>query len=316
MSLFGSLFTGVSGLGAQSQSTAMIANNIANVNTVGFKRSEAAFFSLVTSEGRSSKYSPGTVAVTRVQAVDQQGPIQQTGSTTDAAISGNGMFAVKRDATDEQEFLYTRSGSFSEDAQGQLRNTAGFALYGWPLDADGLLPANQGDLTSLVPANVSFLGGLTRPTSTAEISLNLNASEIDTQLANIATSPADFSRGLTVYDSLGSGQVLTFEYTKTYGPHGTSAGTIGDLAATDVLITDLGMTLGNQFSIAVDGGLPRVYEISDGVTPTSGTEDAAVVTVNDIVADINANVPGANAFIGNDGELVFQRSEFQGGAAQ
>ena len=54
MSLFGSLFTGVSGLGAQSQSTAMIANNIANVNTVGFKRSEASFYSLVTTEGRSS----------------------------------------------------------------------------------------------------------------------------------------------------------------------------------------------------------------------------------------------------------------------
>ncbi|HEY0901124.1 MAG TPA: flagellar hook-basal body complex protein, partial [Micavibrio sp.] len=106
MSLFGSLFTGVSGLGAQSQSTAMIANNIANVNTVGFKRSEAAFYSLVTSEGRSSRYSPGTVAVNRVQRVNQQGPIQQTGSTTDAAISGNGMFAVKRDTTTGQEFLY------------------------------------------------------------------------------------------------------------------------------------------------------------------------------------------------------------------
>lgn len=320
MSLFGSLFTGVSGLGAQSQSTAMIANNIANVNTIGFKRSEAAFYSLVTSEGRSSRYSPGTVAVNRVQRVNQQGPIQQTGSTTDAAISGNGMFPVKRDAIDGQEFLYTRSGSFSEDANGQLRNTAGFALYGWPIDANGDIPSASGDLISLQPVNVAFLGGLTRPTSSGEISLNLNASEIDTTLANIATSPADFSRGMTVYDSLGSAQILTFEYTKTYGPQGTSAGSIGDLAATDSLVTDLGLTDGHQFSIAFDGGVPVVMEVWDGV----GVAPAgAVQTINDIITTINAIPPAAlgdpqpiQAFLGNDGELVFQRSEFQGGAAE
>lgn len=303
MSLFGSLFTGVSGLGAQSQSTAMIANNIANVNTIGFKRSEAAFYSLVTSEGRSSKYSPGTVAVNRIQRVNQQGPIQQTGSTTDAAISGNGMFAVKRDASSAQEFLYTRSGSFSEDATGLLRNTAGFVLYAWPLDANGALPANQGDLTSLVPADVAFLGGLTRPTSSAEISLNLNAREKDVRLGNVSSSPADFSRGLTVYDSLGSAQVLTFEYTKTYGPQGTSAGTVGSLLATRNLVTDVGMSVGQTVSLAVDGGAASTYT----VTATS--------TVKDIMDFVNS-IPGAEAFLGNDGELVFQRTDFTGGAAQ
>lgn len=303
MSLFGALFTGVSGLGAQSQSTAMISNNIANVNTIGFKRSEAAFYSLVTSEGRSSKYSPGTVAVNRVQRVNQQGPVQQTGSTTDAAISGNGFFTVKRDANSDQEFLYTRSGSFSEDAQGLLRNTAGFVLYGWPIDANGDLPNNQGDLTSLVPADVAFLGGLTRPTSSGEISLNLDADEVDSILGSVSTSPPDFTRGLTVYDSLGSAQVLTFEYTKTYGPQGTSAGTVGDLSATDNLVNDVGMTVGNQFSISVDGGPASTFT----VTSTS--------TVNDIITFVNA-VAGAEAFLGNDGELVFQRTEFEGGAAQ
>lgn len=311
MSLFGSLFTGVSGLGAQSQATAMVANNIANVNTIGFKRSEAAFYSLVTSEGRSSRYSPGTVAVNRVQRVNQQGPIQQTGSTTDAAISGNGMFAVKRDASDLQEFLYTRSGSFSEDAQGLLKNTAGFVLYGWPLDANGELPANQGDLTSLVPADVAFLGGLTRPTSTAELSLNLDADEIDEDLANVAAAAADFSRGLTVYDSLGSAQVLTFEYTKTYGPQGTSPGSVGSLAATDNLVTDLGMAVGQTFDISFDGGAANTFTV------------AANSTVNDIITFVNAIPPVVvgdpqpiQAFLGNDSELVFQRSEFVGGAAQ
>ena len=155
MSLFGSLYTGVSALGAQSQSTAMIANNIANVSTVGFKRSEATFFSLVTTESRSTRYSPGTVSVNRIQRVDQQGPIQQSVSSTDVAVSGNGFFAIKRDnsAAGTSEYLYTRNGQFSEDAQGFMRNSAGFYLYGWPLNTQGDLPAAQGDLSSLIPVN-------------------------------------------------------------------------------------------------------------------------------------------------------------------
>ena len=141
MGLFGSLFTGVSALSAQSQNTAIISNNIANVNTTGFKRSSASFQSLVTTESRLSRYSPGTVSVNRIQDVDQQGAIQQTSSATDAAISGNGFFPVKRATTTGQEFLYTRAGQFSEDASGLLRNASGFVLYAWPLDRNGDLPA-------------------------------------------------------------------------------------------------------------------------------------------------------------------------------
>jgi len=312
MSLFGSLFTGVSGLGAQSQATSMIANNIANVNTVGFKRSEASFFSLVTSTGRSSRYSPGTVAVNRIQRVNQQGPVQQTGSSTDAAISGNGFFPVKRDALDTQEFLYTRSGSFSEDSQGLLRNTAGFLLYAWPLDADGELPSNQGDLSSLVPADVAFLGGLTRPTSSAQLSINLDASESDKSLAAALTQGPNFSRGLTVYDSLGEGQVLTFEYSKTYGPHGTSPSSLTQLTATTELVADMGLTPGHQFTIDVDGaGAPVTFTVVAG---TPGPADE-VQTINDILTRANA-ITGVDAFLGNNGELVFQRDQFAGGTAQ
>ena len=311
MSLFGALFTGVSGLGAQSQSTAMVANNIANVNTVGFKRSEAAFFSLVTTQSRSSLYSPGTVAINRIQRVDQQGPIQQTGSATDAAISGNGFFVVKREASAAQEFLYTRGGSFSEDATGLLRNTAGFALYGWPIDSTGALPANQGDLTSLTAVDVAFLGGLTRPTSTASMAVNLNAKSVDETLANALVNASDFSRGLTVYDSLGSAQVMTLKFTKTYGPHGTNGGIVKNLSSTSSLVNDLGLTSGNQFSLAVDGGAARVYDIA-----VASGGDVTVATIGDIISDINANVPGAVAFLGNDGELVIQRDSFVNGAIE
>jgi flagellar hook protein FlgE len=323
MGLFGSLFTGVSALFAQSQNTAIISNNIANINTTGFKRAEAAFESLVTTQSRLSTYSPGTVTVNRLQRVDLQGALQQTSSSTDAAISGNGFFAIKRNDDPLQEFLYTRAGQFSEDSQGLLRNAAGFVLYAWPIDSNGDLPANQGDLSSLVPADVAFLGGLTRPTSSAELAINLDAQAVDQTLNAALTGPVDFSRGITVFDSLGTSQILTLEYTKTYGPQGTAAGQIGGLSATDNLVTDIGLGEGDSFTVSVDGGAAVTYEIdSDAVQTIVGS--VLITTVNDLITDLNTNVgleapvgtPGLQAFLGNDGELVIQRSAFESGAAQ
>ena len=307
MGLFGSLFTGVSALFAQSQNTAVISNNIANLNTVGFKRSEISFESLVTSQSRSSTYSPGTVTTNRLQQVNQQGALQQTASTTDAGISGNGFFAVKAENDSDAEFLYTRAGQFSEDSQGLLRNAAGFILYAWPLDSNGNLPANQGDLTSLVAADVAFLGGLTRPTSSAELAINLNATEVDDTLATADTGAADFTRGLTVFDSLGSAQVLTFEFTKTYGPTGLAAGTTSDLNATDDLIDDLGLADGNEFTVS-DGTTTLTLEVDPlGVAAGAGT---AVTTLADIINEINGSALNATAYLGNEGELIIQMDDF------
>jgi flagellar hook-basal body protein len=311
MGLFGSLFTGVSALFAQSQNTAIISNNIANISTNGFKRSEAAFNSLVTSQSRLSRYSPGTVSINRIQRVTQQGSIQQSSSTTDASISGNGFFPVKRSTDFGQEFLYTRAGQFAEDATGLLRNATGFVLYGWPLDANGDLPANQGDLTSLVAADVAFLGGLTRPTSTAELAINLDASEVDNTLTAALTGASDFSRGLTVYDSLGSAQTMTFNYTKVYGPDATVTSTVNSLTYTSDLI-GLGMTLGDQFTVS-DGtvpGPPQVITYEVGTNVGGGVQ---VDTIGDLINHINTNMPNMAAYIGNNGELLIQRIGFLAG---
>lgn len=292
----------------------MISNNIANVNTVGFKRSEAAFYSLVTTEGRSTRYSPGTVSVDRIQRVTQQGPIQQSTSSTDTSISGNGFYPVKRDGLNSSlsQYLYTRNGQFSEDAQGYLVNTAGFYLYGWPLDQNGNLPSNQGDLSSLVPIDVAFLGGLTRPTTSAEIALNLdstNKGKADALLGNAGTVPPDFSRSVTMYDTLGNGQQITFEYVKVYGPQATANSSINQLSATTALVADLGMVAGNTFTIDSDLGPPLMLTVVSG-TPGAGQ----VQTVGDIINAINGAGSGVTAFLGNAGELVIQRDSFIGGA--
>jgi flagellar hook protein FlgE len=318
MSLFGSLYTGVSGLSAQSQATAMISNNIANVNTVGFKRSEAAFYSLVTTEGRSSRYSPGTVSVDRIQRVTSQGPIQQSTSSTDTSISGNGFYPVKRDGLNSSlsQYLYTRNGQFSEDAQGFLTNTAGFYLYGWPLDQNGQLPSNQGDLTSLVPVDVAFLGGLTRPTTTAELALTLdsnNKGNADKSLTAALTSAPDFSRSITMYDTLGTAQPLTFEYTKVYGPAGTAASNINNQTATTDLISDRGMIANDVIDIAIDGGASVLTLTVVPAPATPGTGDVA--TMGDILNEINNAGVGVSAYLGNAGELIIQRNSYAAGTS-
>jgi flagellar hook protein FlgE len=325
MGLFGSLFTGVSSLFAQSQNTAVIANNIANVNTTGFKRSEAAFQSLVTSASRAARYSPGTVSINRIQRVTLQGAAQQSSSSTDASIAGNGFFPVKRDVGSQQEFLYTRAGQFSEDSQGLLQNAAGFTLYAWPLDANGNLPSNSGDLTSLVPANVAFLGGLTRPTTTAELALNIDANEPNVNAASLdiggpnqfgttgflsyplvgTTAPA-FSRGLTVFDQLGSSQTITLEFRKVPGPQASTLTNAPAVLGRNTTLTNLaGVAAGNTFSVAVTGNPAQTYIIG----AAAGPGQIRIDTVGDLIDQIDQVYGGGNeaeATLTADGQIRIQ----------
>lgn len=275
MSVFGSLFTAVSGLSAQSQSLGMISNNISNVNTVGYKRIDSAFSSLVTSSARSVLYSPGSVESVQNARINQQGILQQSNSATDIAISGNGFFVVKSDTNNLSEPLYTRAGSFSEDKQGILRNTAGFYLYGWPLDQNGAIPSGAADTSSLVPVDVAFLGGLTQPTTNASLSLNLDSNELQTAYPIGSSFVPDFSRALTLYDSLGAGHDLTINFKKHSSPTAVSTGTL-----------DLSASSGN-----IGSGADTFNITVGGIGPTTITVNG---DLGKVISDINALVDGNN----------------------
>ncbi|MGI9451920.1 MAG: flagellar hook-basal body complex protein, partial [Geminicoccaceae bacterium] len=136
MSLFGSLFSGVSGLNAQSQSMGMISDNISNVSTTAYKGATADFSTLVTRSAGAGKFSPGGVLPRTHFEIDRQGLIEASNSGTEVAITGPGFFVVSDLADDTGDQLYTRAGSFQTDFLGNLRNTAGFYLQGWALDND------------------------------------------------------------------------------------------------------------------------------------------------------------------------------------
>ena len=135
MSIYGAMFAGVSGLAAQSNSLSMISDNIANVNTVGYKGVSARFSTLVTQAATQTTHTPGGVQSSPYSYIDGQGLLQGSASGTDLAVAGQGFFVVNEAATPGfgDDFFFTRAGSFNPDQNGNLVNTAGYFLQGYDL---------------------------------------------------------------------------------------------------------------------------------------------------------------------------------------
>src|SRR5215469_5167191 len=149
MSLNSAMQAGVSGLSANSAALSTISDNIANVNTVGFKQGETEFESLVTSTAGDASESAGGVMATLRQLVDQQGQLIQSSSPLDLAISGQGFFVTTSTATNvtpTDPRFFTRAGSFTVNNQGYLVNGAGLVLQGWLADPQGNIATNPSNL--------------------------------------------------------------------------------------------------------------------------------------------------------------------------
>lgn len=228
MSIYGAMLSGVSGLSAQSQAMGMIADNISNVNTIGYKGTYAKFSTLVTESATTSSYSPGGVTSTPQSLIDQQGLLQSTSSATDIAINGDGFFVVNSLASPTATsgtYMYTRAGSFAPDEDGKLRNAAGLYLQGWAIDSNGNIPSNRSDLTVLQTVNIKGLTGSVVPTTSVGIQANLQASQSvnsavsggSYSVGDIATDTvtADFERSVQIVDSKGGARTLTYGFLKS-----------------------------------------------------------------------------------------------------
>jgi len=195
MSINSALLAGVSGLKANSTALAALSDNIANVNTVGYKRSQADFQTIVTARAASGAYNAGGVTAKNRQYVSQQGLLQQTGSSTDLGIQGSGFFIVTDKPEDVQPTdtrSFTRAGNFQLDDLGYLKNAAGLYLQGWPIDNEGRVLSDPSDLSRLQTINVTAIGGTAEQTTRITTKTNLNSNQPISQAAELAaTAPTD-----------------------------------------------------------------------------------------------------------------------------
>ena len=205
-----SMFSAISGLRAHQTKMDVTGNNIANVNTVGFKSQQTVFqdtlSQVIRAGGAPAADRGGTnpaqvglgVKVAATTTNWTQGATQSTGRSTDFMIEGDGFF-VTRSGT---ESLYTRAGSFDFDGEGKLVTPNGGVLQGWMANAAGVVNSNGpvGDLT--VP-----YGQIVNPkqTTTGAIGGNLPAG---------AATGTTYQTGVTMYDSQGVEQKVFYNFTK------------------------------------------------------------------------------------------------------
>lgn len=215
MSIFGIMRTGVSGMAAQGSKLGAVSDNIANVNTVGYKRASTEFSSLI-SEGNHSEYNSGGVETTTRYAISDEGLIMGSTSKTDLAIRGNGFFVV----TDAGGTPYmTRAGAFVKNGSQELVNSAGFYLMGYPIqNGDPTVVANSLDgLERINLANVAYEANPTE-SGTLKGVLDSNATVIAPGTLpsdNVAGSTYSSKASIVSYDNLGNKKFLDVYMAKT-----------------------------------------------------------------------------------------------------
>jgi len=264
MSINNAMLAGVSGLIANSAALSAISDNIANVNTVGYKTNQIDFNTLVTGSGQGTD-AGGGVSGSNAQLVAQQGTISSTNSPTDLAISGNGMFVTTTTPsaiTSSSTVEYTRAGSFTPNSDGYLVNSAGLYLQGFPANSQGQVETNAQNLSSLAPINVNSVGGTVTATTAATVNANLDAGQaVSTAAAAAETTPP----GAGAYDAT-TNSMTAYDAT-------TGTGVQPDFTI-QVPISD---SLGGQQTIQMDflqSGTPNTWYCEVQSVPTSAITEA------------------------------------------
>jgi flagellar hook protein FlgE len=266
-----SMFAGVSGLRSHQTMMDVIGNNVANVNTVGFKSSRVLFADALSQLIRGASSGTGEAAGgvtpqqvglgTSVQATERvfsQGGTQLTGNATDVSIQGDGFFSVRIDG----EMLYTRAGGFHFDNQGNLVDPTGGVVQGWRAGADGVIDRSVPVSDLRIP-----LGQSVDPVATSEVAVRGN---LDAR----ATVGDTRSTIIEIIDNQGIKRSITVEFEKTAANEweGTVTGADGTVApATFTAEFDASGTLiapatAPSFTYTPTGGAAVAFDLDFGTT--------------------------------------------------
>lgn len=203
--MFTSFSTALSALGAHATAVDVVGNNLANLNTPGFKASSVSFYDLVTqSLGAGLGETQVGFGVGRPLTLRSftQGAIQASSGTLDSAVQGDGFLVLKGQ---QNQVVYSRGGSLVVDKAGTLLTGKGYRVQGWT-EVGGKVDTNSpvGDI--VIP-----VGSIKAPQATTafQFDLNLNA-------AATVGPPADrFKTSIETFDSLGSSHIVTVAFTKS-----------------------------------------------------------------------------------------------------
>ncbi len=208
----------LSGLNAAQKDLDVTSNNIANVNTTGFKESRAEFVDVYAASllaGGKTKVGDGVLTADVAQQF-AQGSIKFTNNALDLAITGNGFFATVPEI-DSLETSYTRAGEFKLNADNFVVNSQGGHLLGFPVNPDG--SSASVSLSTASPIRIPTASGAPQKTAEVDIRMNLPAGDavIAPAIAFDPTDPLTFnhSTSVTIFDSLGDSHVMTYYFRKT-----------------------------------------------------------------------------------------------------
>jgi len=268
---FGSFVTALSGLHAAGTAIDAIGDNLANLNTVGFKGSSLSFQDVVADvTGSGARVAGSGVTSPLILKSFLQGSIQTTQGRLDAAIQGDGFFIVRQvavgapvaTATDPSTAVYTRAGNFRIDKNGILVTATGERVQGWSLNTltGQLNPSDPiGDI--IVPVGTNRAA---KATTNFNVSSNLDAS------ASVGTA---FSTPINVYDSLGNAHVISATFTKT-GVNIWDA----TITSTDPAVPAITPAGPWTFTFTPTGGLDTVT--GTGYSTTTGLIEGIGLTLN------------------------------------
>jgi flagellar hook protein FlgE len=293
MSLFSAMNTAVTGLSAQSNAFGNISDNVANSQTVGYKRVDTSFIDYLTTS-TDAVNDPGGV-VTRPDYENQvEGTITQSDNPLGLAIAGQGFFAVSEQngltggqPTFSGQRYYTRAGDFKMDKNGYLVNSAGEFLNGWSTDPT----TGAVNRSNLAPIQVTQ--AVLPPVPTSQVTL----------LANLPATPAagtPVSSPVQVYDALGNAHAVTLNWTQNAANDWTVSLNAPDNttgAAMGTAEIQFGATSGNP---AAEGTIGRITNGTGSVT-TSTYAAAAPATLS-FVANFGSGPQTINLNLGAYGQ--------------
>ena len=312
MSISAALFTGISGLTTMGMAMSVIGNNIANVNTIGFKQGRVQFMDIlsqnVSSFSGSSQVGKG-VGLGTIDNVFSQGAFTNSDENTHVAVSGEGFFTVRD--PDSSALFYTRAGNFTLDSEGRLVTPLGHHVQGWELDDNQERSGTPTDIlltTSNLPAvstsRASIISNLQADASSQ--SASLWAAWDGTARSPIGGDSYSYQSPIQIYDSLGQAHTLSVYYDPNYNPLQSSLTTSLVGANNDITYTAVtGGTNSNNISItyADPGAANQALSLGiagNAITVNLATDagSAITTTANDVLAAIAASSSASNLVTG------------------